>query len=240
MLTPGELAIMAQVLMATPRSQTRLTMHQPPIADEPAAPASSQETAGNTIDRSWPIRRLEYALLASAAVILTALALLFLLLGIGIGQLGAYGYFGLFAVSLISAASIILPMPGAAAVASAGALFDPVLGIPAHIMVGLVSGPAEALGECTGYAAGYGGSTLFRDRPVYSRVRGWMKRRGILTMFLLASFPNPLLDVAGVAAGAVQMRLWHFFVGVLAGKVFKNIYLASGGLAAAELIRRLF
>ncbi len=226
--------------MAIPRSQTRLTMHQPRIADESAARASSQETAGSKIDHPWPIRRLEYALLASAAVILTALALLFLLPGIGIGQLGTYGYVGLFAVSLISAASIILPMPGAAAVATAGALFDPVLGVPVPIMVGLVSGPAEALGECTGDGAGYTGSALFRHRPIYSRVRGWIERRGILTMFLLASFLNPLLDVAGVAAGAVQMRLWHFFVGVLAGKVLKNIYLASGGLAAAELIRRLF
>ena len=184
--------------------------------------------------------RLEYGLLALVAVLITASAFVFFFFDVGLAQLNTYGYIGLFAVSLISAASIVMPMPGAAAIAGAGALLDPVLGIPVPILVGLVAGPAEALGELTGYAAGYGGSALFRDRPFYPRVQPWMERRGVLTMFLLSSFPNPLVDVAGVAAGAVQMQLWRFFVGVLGGKVFKNIYLASGGLAAGELIRRLF
>lgn len=200
---------------------------------QPKALSSAPERGRSSV---W---RLEYALLASLAALVTASAFLFFFFDIDLAQLTTYGYAGLFAVSLISAASIVMPMPGAAAIASAGALLDPVLGIPVPILVGLVAGPAEALGELTGYAAGYGGSALFRDRPIYPRVRRWMERRGILTMFLLSSFPNPLVDVAGVAAGAVQMRLGRFFVGVLAGKIFKNIYLASGGLAAGELIRRL-
>jgi hypothetical protein len=33
------------------------------------------------------------------------------------------------------------------------------------------------------------------------------------------------------------MRLWRFFSGVFPGKVFKNLYLAAGGLAGAELVR---
>ena len=36
------------------------------------------------------------------------------------------------------------------------------------------------------------------------------------------------------------MRLSHFFLGVLLGKTLKNFYLAAGGLASAELIKRLF
>jgi len=130
-------------------------------------------------------------------------------------------------------------MPGAAAITSAGAFLDPLIGIPTPILVGLVAGPAEAIGELTGYAAGYGGSVLFRERPFYPRVKAWMQRRGILTMFLLSTVPNPLVDVAGVAAGAVRMKLRHFFVGVLFGKIIKNIYLATGGLVAADLIRRV-
>ena len=186
------------------------------------------------------LRWLEYGLLAAAVALVTAFAFILFFFDIKLAQLTAYGYIGLFAVSLISAASIVLPMPGAAAITAAGALLDPVLGIPVPLLVGLVAGLAEALGEFTGYAAGYGGSALLRDRPSYPRVKDWMERRGLITMFLLSSFPNPLVDVAGVAAGAVHMRLAHFFLGVLGGKVFKNIYLASGGLAAAELVRRLF
>jgi uncharacterized membrane protein YdjX (TVP38/TMEM64 family) len=61
-----------------------------------------------------------------------------------------------------------------------------------------------------------------------------------LTLFFLSSFPNPLVDVAGVAAGAVHMQLRRFLAGVLAGKIVKNTYLAAGGLAGAELLRRMF
>ena len=188
----------------------------------------------------WSVWRLEYALLALMALLITASALVFFFFDIDYAQLSTYGYLGLFAVSLISAASIIMPMPGAAAITGAGAVLDPVLGIPTPILVGLVAGLAETIGELTGYGAGYAGSGLFRDRSYYDRVQRWMERRGILTMFLLSSFPNPLVDVAGVAAGAVHMRLWRFLVGVFPGKVLKNVYLASGGLVAAELLRRLF
>ena len=184
--------------------------------------------------------KLEYGLIIISAALISASVLAFFLVDINIARLNSYGYVGLFAVSLISAASIIMPMPGAAAVTSAGAFLEPVAGIPTPILVGLIAGPAEAIGELTGYAAGYGGSALFRDRPIYPRVRAWMGRRGMLTMFLLSSFPNPLVDVAGVAAGAVHMRLHRFLLGVLAGKIVKNIYLATGGLAGAELLRRVF
>jgi uncharacterized membrane protein YdjX (TVP38/TMEM64 family) len=187
-----------------------------------------------------PIWRIEYGLLALCVGLMGTFVLLFFLADIDIEKLNAYGYVGLFTISLISAASIVMPMPGAAAITGAGAVLDPVLGIPTPIMVGLVAGPAEAIGELTGYGAGYGGSRLFRDRPSYPRVQSWMERRGILTMFLLSSFPNPFVDVAGVAAGAVKMPLRRFIAGVLPGKIVKNIYLAAGGLAAYEIVQRLF
>ncbi len=205
----------------------------------PQAPEAAPPLVDAPSSRS-PVWRLEYGLIAIGAGLITGLALVFFLVGLDLARLNQYGYLGLFAISLISAASIVLPMPGAAAVTGAGAFLDPVLGIPTPILVGLVAGLAEAIGELTGYAAGYGGSMLFRERPIYPRIKAWMQKRGILTMFLLSSFPNPLVDVAGVAAGAVHMQLRRFFIGVLAGKIFKNIYLAAGGLAAAELLGRLF
>lgn len=199
-----------------------------------------EETVPKTAASRAAVWRLEYALIVVSVGIMTAFAIAWLLVDIDFERLNNYGYAGLFAISLISAASIIMPMPGVAAVAGAGAVLEPVAGIPTPIMVGLVAGIAETIGELTGYAAGYGGSPLFRDRPMYPRVRAWMHRRGILTMFFLSSFPNPLVDVAGVAAGAVHMQLKRFLIGVLAGKIVKNTYLAAGGLAAAELLRRVF
>lgn len=219
--------------------------HSSTVAGDSQAPHGSPRAAsarGAPAGRGLrldSLRRFEYGLLALTALFFATLSIVFFLAGINLAQLNSYGYGGLFVVSLVSAASIVVPMPGLAAVTGAGALLDPVLGIPVPILVGLVAGPAEALGECTGYAAGYGGSALFRDRAFYPRVQRWMARRGAVTMFLLSSFPNPLLDVAGVAAGAVKLDFWRFFTGVLAGKVLKNVYLASGGLVAAELARRL-
>lgn len=221
--------------MDAPHRSSPTTIHPGERAAEPSGAPATIEPA-----QPWALRRLEYLLLALAVAFITLSAFAFFLLDLDLAQLTTYGYIGLFAVSLISAASIVLPMPGAAAITGAGAVLDPILGIPTPILVGLVAGPAEALGELTGYAAGYGGSALFRDRPFYPRVRDWMERRGILTMFVLSSVPNPFVDVAGVAAGAVHMKLRDFFLGVLPGKVLKNVYLATGGLAIAELLKRLF
>src|SRR3990170_4787889 len=160
-------------MMRTSRRSGPATIERPPSAEEDAvAVGAEQEPQPAEAPRAWSVWRLEYGLLATAAILITPSAFVFFFFDINLAQLKTYGYVGLFAVSLISAASIVMPMPRAAAIAGAGALLDPVLGIPVPIVVGLVAGPAEALGELTGYAAGYGGSALFRDRPFYPRGRG--------------------------------------------------------------------
>ena len=218
----------------TPRSAHRAARHRAGAVD---APAAGKQAARQPL---WFVRRVEYLVLAAAALLMVSFWVIFFVFGIDLNKLTTYGYIGLFVVSLISAASIVLPMPGAAAITGAGALLHPILGIPVPLLVGLVAGPAEALGELTGYAAGYGGSALFEKRSVYPRVKRWMERRGILTLFLLSCFPNPLVDVAGVAAGATKMRIWQFTAGVLPGKFLKNVYLSAGGLAGGEIIRHIF
>ncbi|KKL08822.1 hypothetical protein LCGC14_2572030, partial [marine sediment metagenome] len=70
-------------------------------------------------------------------------------------------------------------------------------------------------------------------------VQRWMERRGTLTMFLLSIFPNPLFDLAGVAAGAVRMPIRRFFPAVLAGKVIKDTYLAAIGGVGASILTHL-
>lgn len=215
--------------MVTEHRTRRHRVESPPV--EPTAEAGGQGPA-------W-VGRIEYVVLASMVLLVTATAFIFFFFDLDLAKLSTYGYVGLFFVSLISAASIILPMPGAAAITSAGALLDPVWGIPVPLMVGLVAGVAETIGELTGYFAGYGGSPLLRDKPFYPKVRAWMERRGVITMFVLSCVPNPFVDVAGLAAGAVKMPVKDFFAGVLPGKILKNIYLAAGGLAAAELIRQV-
>lgn len=111
-----------------------------------------------------------------------------------------------------------------------GALLEDVLGVPAFVWVGLVAGLGEAIGEFTGYAAGYGSRFIIQEKPAYARIHDWMQKRGFITMSLMSTVPNPLFDVAGLAAGAVRMPMRSFFVSVLGGKVIKNTWLAAAGV----------
>ncbi|HEV8574276.1 MAG TPA: VTT domain-containing protein [Dehalococcoidia bacterium] len=173
--------------------------------------------------------RFEYTLLIGVLILLTFFAIGFFYFSANIESLKSYGYAGLFLINVIGAASILLPSPAAASVVAGGALLEDFLGVPAFIWVGLVAGLGEAIGEFSGYAAGYGGRLIIQERPAYTRIHAWMDKRGFMTMFLMSTIPNPLFDVAGLAAGAVQMPLKSFFVAVLSGKIIKNTWIAAAG-----------
>jgi membrane protein YqaA with SNARE-associated domain len=183
--------------------------------------------------------RFEYTLLIGVFLLLTAFAIGFFYFSADIESLKSYGYAGLFLINLIGAASILLPSPAAASVVGAGALLEDFLGVPAFIWVGLVAGLGEAIGEFSGYAAGYGGRFIVEERPAYGRIRVWMEKRGFMTMFVMSTIPNPFFDVAGLAAGAVQMPLRSFFFAVLGGKVIKNTWLAAAGGVGAGVVAHL-
>ena len=182
--------------------------------------------------------RLEYTLLIGVSLLMTVFALAFFYFGADTSNLKSWGYAGVFLINVVGSASILLPSPAVASVFGGGALLDDLLGVPAFIWVGLIAGLGEALGEFSGYAAGYGGRIVFENRPEYERIHRWMERHGMLSMFLLSIFPNPLFDLAGVAAGAVRMPIRSFFLAVLSGKVIKDTYLAAiGGLGVDVIVR---
>ena len=112
--------------------------------------------------------------------------------------LGAYGYPGLFLINLFASATLFLPVPGLALAFAAGGSFSPVL-------VGLATGSGAALGELTGYLAGYGGRGVIENQARYRQIEGWMKRFGLVVIFVLSLIPNPIFDMAGIAAGAMRM-----------------------------------
>ncbi len=187
-------------------------------------------------DRRWAAWRLEYALLILVVAVMTAFAFAFFYFQVEVSRLKDYGYAGVFLISFIGAASMFLPTPAIASVIGGGAVLNSYLGIPAFVFVGVVAGLAEALGEFTGYAAGYGGRIMFEERPEYKRVQGWMERHGVITMFVMSVLPNPLFDVAGAAAGVVRMPLGRFFLSVLAGKIIKDMYMAALGDFGIEIL----
>ncbi len=183
--------------------------------------------------------RLEYTLLIGVALLLTAFAIGFFYFSTDISNLKSYGYVGLFLINVIGAASILLPSPAAASVFGGGALLSDILGIPAFVWVGVIAGLGEAIGEFSGYAAGYGGRIIVESRPEYQRISRWMGRNGTMTMFLMSTIPNPLFDIAGLAAGAVRLPMGRFFLAVLAGKVIKDTWMAGIGAGGAAIFTLL-
>jgi membrane protein YqaA with SNARE-associated domain len=59
-------------------------------------------------------------------------------------------------------------------------------------------------------------------------------------LFLLAAIPNPLFDVAGVAAGALRYPVWGFLVAVLVGKLVKFVAVVYACLHGVQWITRVF
>ncbi|HZT07893.1 MAG TPA: VTT domain-containing protein [Chloroflexota bacterium] len=136
--------------------------------------------------------------------------------------LGRYGYLGVFLVTLLSTASLILPVPYIAAIVFAGTFLDP-------RAVALVAGVAAALGELTGYALGYSGRRLVPENRWYAAIQRWMGRFGGPVIFLAAIVPNPFFDAVGMVAGATRMPLWIFLVSTFLGKTLRFWLLAALG-----------
>jgi membrane protein DedA with SNARE-associated domain len=165
----------------------------------------------------WPWR----ALLMLGGTLLLTVGLL-LLPGDLVERLGAYGYLGVFLLTLLSSATIVLPSPALGVVALAGKTMNPWL-------VGLIGGLAAGLGEVTGYIAGLGGSPLAARARFYPRVEGWVRRWGSLTIFTLAFIPGPIFDLAGLAAGTMRMPFRRFLLACIAGKILRFIVTAWAG-----------
>jgi membrane protein DedA with SNARE-associated domain len=188
------------------------------IVTDGASPLASPGDAARD-SFGWPWR----ALLMLGATLLLTIALLFVP-GDLVARMGAYGYLGVFVLTLLSSATIVLPSPALGVAALAGKTLNPWL-------VGLVGGVAAGLGEITGYMAGLGGSPLAQRSRFYPRVERWVQRWGSLTIFALAFIPGPVFDLAGIAAGTMRMPFRRFLAACLAGKVLRFAVVAWAGHA---------
>jgi membrane protein YqaA with SNARE-associated domain len=211
----------------------------PPMAADQESPVEVAVEAVEAViverRRFW---RHEYTALAAVCFIVALAAFAVYVLDANPVSLRRYGYIGVFLIPMIGSASFILPMPGLAVIAGAAALLDPLFGLPPWLAVGLIAGLGETVGELTGYTAGYGGRAVLEQRRFLAPLERWMRRQGVLTMFVMAVIPNPLFDVAGVLAGVVRMPIWQFFLAVLVGKIIKATYVAGLAVLGIETVQR--
>ncbi len=142
-------------------------------------------------------------------------------------EFAAYGYPGIFLIALLSNATVFLPAPGVAVVFAMGNLLNP-LGIA------LAAGTGGALGELSGYLAGFSGQAVVEKTDVYDRITPWVEKFGPWAILVLAAIPNPFFDLAGVAAGAAKMPLRRFLLAVWAGQLIKMALIAYAGSYSIE------
>ncbi len=145
-----------------------------------------------------------------------------------------YGYFGVFLISAVSTASIIVPIPYTLLIYTLGALLDPFL-------LAVVGGLGSAVGEFSGYLFGYYGRKVIgkeQRRKMEFMVRVF-DRYGPIVIFLFALTPLPD-DLLFIPFGMTRYRFVKAFIPCIIGKTLMCFILAYSGRMSIEFIRATF
>jgi membrane protein DedA with SNARE-associated domain len=159
---------------------------------------------------------------------------------------GNYGLLGLFVASALANATLFLPLPitvvvfglGALAAASGWGLFYVVL-------IGLASGSGAAIGELTGYYAGWVGGKALQDfsknisKNSLEEIQTRIKKYGSVVILVAAFIPFPF-DIIGIGAGLVRFDVKKFLLATATGRIVRDILIATAGYYGLELARTLF
>jgi membrane protein DedA with SNARE-associated domain len=144
-------------------------------------------------------------------------------------EYAAYGYPGIFLITLMANATVLLPAPGVAVVYAMGGIFNP-LGVT------LAAGTGGAIGELSAYLAGFSGQAVVENTNIFERVHPWVEKYGPWAIFVLASIPNPFFDTAGIIAGIVKMPVGRFLLACWGGQLIKMAMFAFAGYYSVEWI----
>jgi membrane protein YqaA with SNARE-associated domain len=194
----------------------------------------NEKTTDMPEEPSWFRRNIKYiAGFLLVVVVMGGILYLYWRFPEKIDALENWGYLGAFIVSALSAATIIVPVPGLIIIFTLGAVLNPWL-------LGLVSGIGGTLGELTGYLLGYSGRSAIRNVKLYHRMEYWMKRWGSITILILAAIPNPFFDIAGAVSGALHFPLWKFCLYGGIGRIIKHTAVAFAGAWGMECAFHFF
>ncbi|MGB2854755.1 MAG: VTT domain-containing protein [Dehalococcoidia bacterium] len=141
-------------------------------------------------------------------------------------------YLIVFATSLASNLTIIAPVPFAASIMVAAATeWNPML-------ITLFASIGAAIGELTGYYAGYLGKKLAISENVawYGRIERWIQRHGVWSIIFLSFQPIIPFDIGGMIAGAAKMPLHRFLPAVWLGRFPKYIIITYAGIGLIHFL----
>lgn len=139
-------------------------------------------------------------------------------------HLGPYGYLGVFLITLIANATVVVPVPYYGLVAR----LSQELSLPGVMIAGALG---STIGESVAFFVGRSGRGAVDDTPMYRWVQRQMQQpwRAFLVLFALSAPPNPAFDVAGLTAGAMGLPYWMFATAVFLGRLIRLAIIAIGG-----------
>ena len=149
-------------------------------------------------------------------------------------QFTQFGYLGVFLISFIGSVSVIFPIPYTLVIFGLGSVLDPVL-------VAISGGLGAALGEFSGYALGYYGTSKIsqeRRRKMDFMVKVFDKY-GPVAIFLFALTPLPD-DLLFIPLGVMRYSFLKAFIPAIMGKTLMTFIVAYSGQQSFELITVVF
>lgn len=146
-----------------------------------------------------------------------------------------YSYVGVFAISLIGAMSIIVPIPYTFIILT--------LGIEGMnpLLLTVAGGLGSGVGEFSGYILGYYGRSVISEKQ--QRKMGYMirifERYGPITIFLFALTPLPD-DLLFIPLGILRYKFIKAFIPSILGKTLMCAILAYGGRFFGKILNVVF
>lgn len=139
-------------------------------------------------------------------------------------RLGPLGYLGVFLITFISNATIIVPVPYIGLVAALAPGQHP-------LGVGIAGAVGSVIGESLAFFAGRSGRGIVENTRFYRWVQQQLEHpvRAFIVLILLSAPPNPAFDVAGLTAGAMGLPFWLFAGAVFIGRTIRFTVIALLG-----------
>ncbi len=154
-----------------------------------------------------------------------------------ISYLLQFGYLGVFAISVVGAMSIVIPIPYTFVILTLGmeGSLDPLL-------LTVAGGLGSAVGEFSGYVLGYYGRAVIsekRQRKIDFIVRILENRYGPVVIFLFALTPLPD-DLLFIPLGVLRYKFVKAFIPCFFGKLLMCAILAYGGKLYYDVLSSVF
>lgn len=193
-----------------------------PVSNNPETSSPAPGSTGNINPEPKHVYKKTRILQIAALVFVVALTAALIVLRHKIPDMEKYGYPGIFVLSIIANATVILPIPGVLITSAMGAVYNPLL-------VAIFAGAGAAIGELSGYLAGFSGRAVIEKAAWHEKVVNWMRKYGDPTILVLAAIPNPAFDIAGITAGMLKVPVWRYLLWCTLGKIIKMLVFAYGG-----------